>query len=109
MLSPTEKKGAPKPTLKNPKLASMTNIANRSPLNKNEAKEALNPNSLSKKHLFDNPITSPRNSAPQPPLPPQDAPPRRTLSKPEENQQSIEQRARSPTDLVRASSKGGKV
>jgi hypothetical protein len=51
MISPTERKTSPKPTLKNPKLASMANIANRSPLNK-DAKEPLTTNTLSKKQLF---------------------------------------------------------
>jgi hypothetical protein len=42
-----------KPVLKNPKLASMANIANRSPLNRNDNKEALTNNTLSsKKQLF---------------------------------------------------------
>jgi hypothetical protein len=39
--------------LKNPKLASMANIANRSPLNKHENKDAITNNTLtSKKQLF---------------------------------------------------------
>jgi hypothetical protein len=56
MLSPKEDAQrrllANKQLPKNPKLASMTNIANRSPLNKYENKEPLTNNTLSKKQSF---------------------------------------------------------
>lgn len=93
----------------------MANIANRSPLNKNEPKEAITNNTLSKKQSIEGgPVNSPRAStsyAPQPLLPPQDVPPKRAISKQEDKPQPpiIETRGRSPPDPIKSSGKGGKV